>query len=137
MMMLRKLLMIFSPVTVWIQIWISKLLPIIQYSDWIRTEYGNLRRFTEQLSVFSPNTGKYRSEKTPYLDTFHVVSVISKLNMLRYQDPLTDSDQTENRIGHSILRIIEPNKNHPSIIATNSQKTHRQFSFPEIKKKKK
>ena len=56
--------------------------------------------------------------------------------MLRYEDPLTDSDQTENRIGHSILRIIEPNKNHPSIIATNNQNTHRQFSFPEIKKKK-
>ena len=23
--------------------------------------------------VFSPNTGKYRPEKTPYLDTFHAV----------------------------------------------------------------
>ena len=127
-MMLRKLLMIFSPVTVWIQIWIFFLFPIIQYSDWIR-------RFTEQLSVFSPNTGKYGSEKTPYLDTFHVVSVISKLNILRYQDPLTDSDQTENRIVYSILRMIEPNKNQPSIIATNNQNAHRRFSFPEIKKK--
>ena len=104
------------------------LFPIIQYSDWIR-------RFTEQLSVFSPNTGKYGSEKTPYLDTFHVVSVISKLNILRYQDPLTDSDQTENRIVYSILRMIEPNKNQPSIIATNNQNAHCRFSFPEIKKK--
>ena len=25
------------------------------------------------LSVFSPNAGKYGPEKTPYLDTFHVV----------------------------------------------------------------
>ena len=25
------------------------------------------------LSVFSPNTRKYRPENTPYLDTFHVV----------------------------------------------------------------
>ena len=24
-------------------------------------------------SVFSPNVGKYRQEKTPYLDTFHIV----------------------------------------------------------------
>ena len=26
-----------------------------------------------RISVFSPNTGKYGPEKTPYLDTFHVV----------------------------------------------------------------
>ena len=32
----------------------------------IRTEYGDL--------LFSPNTGKYRPEKTPYLDTFHAVN---------------------------------------------------------------
>ena len=25
------------------------------------------------ISVFSPNTGKYGPEKTPYLDTFHAV----------------------------------------------------------------
>ena len=25
--------------------------------------------------VFSPNTGKYRPEITPYLDTFHAVKV--------------------------------------------------------------
>ena len=29
--------------------------------------------FTEKISVFSPNTGKYRPEKTPNLDTFHAV----------------------------------------------------------------
>ena len=39
---------------------------IFLYSDWIR-------RFTEYISVFSPNTGKYRPEKTPCLDTFHGV----------------------------------------------------------------
>ena len=37
---------------------------IFLYSDWIR-------RFTEIFPVFSPNTGKYGPEKTPYLDTFH------------------------------------------------------------------
>ena len=26
------------------------------------------------FSVFRPNTGKYRIEKTPYLDTFHAVT---------------------------------------------------------------
>ena len=34
----------------------------------IRTE---LRRF---IPVFSPNTGKYGPEITPYLDTFHAVN---------------------------------------------------------------
>ena len=29
----------------------------------------------EYLSVFSPNTGKYGPEITPYLDTFHAVLV--------------------------------------------------------------
>ena len=28
--------------------------------------------------VFSPNTGKYRPEKTPYLDTFNAVSTLKK-----------------------------------------------------------
>ena len=38
-------------------------------------------------------------------------SVVSKLNILRYQDLLIDSDQTENGVGHPILRIIEQYKN--------------------------
>ena len=42
------------------------LVRIFPHSDWIR-------RDTEYLSVFSPNAGKYRPEKTPYLDTFHAV----------------------------------------------------------------
>ena len=39
---------------------------IFQYSDWIQ-------RDNPYLSVFSPNAGKYGPEKTPYLDTYHVV----------------------------------------------------------------
>ena len=39
---------------------------IFPHSDWIR-------RNTSYLFVFSPNTGKYGPEKTPYLDTFHAV----------------------------------------------------------------
>ena len=29
----------------------------------------------QKVSVFSPNAGKYGPEKTPYLDTFHAVSI--------------------------------------------------------------
>ena len=45
---------------------------IFPYSDWIR-------RDTPYLSVFSPNTGKYGPEKTPYLDICHAVSFPDKL----------------------------------------------------------
>ena len=38
----------------------------------IRTEYGDLQ-IKEQISVLNPNTGKYRSEETPFLDTFDAV----------------------------------------------------------------
>ena len=36
--------------------------------SFIRTEYGDLL-----ISVFSPNTGRYGPEITPYLDSFHAV----------------------------------------------------------------
>ena len=41
---------------------------IFPHLDWIR-------RYTEYLSVFSPNAGKYGPEKILYLDTFHDVLV--------------------------------------------------------------
>ena len=44
------------------------LVRIFPHSDWIRTD-------TPYLSVFSPNAGKYRPGKTPYLDTFHAVNL--------------------------------------------------------------
>ena len=31
------------------------------------------------LSSFSPNTGKYGPEKTPYLDTYHAVNITRKI----------------------------------------------------------
>ena len=34
---------------------------------------------TPNLSVFSQNTGKYRPEKTQYLDTFHPVNTLQTL----------------------------------------------------------
>ena len=61
-------------------------------------------------------------------------NVVSNLNIPHYQDPFTDSDQTENRIEHPILRIIEQYKNHPSIIAIINQNMDRRFSFQEITK---
>ena len=33
----------------------------------------------EKISIFSPNTGKYGPEKTPYLDTFHAVTLTVNL----------------------------------------------------------
>ena len=35
-----------------------------------RTEYG-------EISVFSPNAGKYGPEEIPYLDTFHEVTILA------------------------------------------------------------
>ena len=48
-------------------------------SDTLRKEskYGVFS--SPYFSVFSPNTGKYGPEKTPYLDTFHVVICIAKV----------------------------------------------------------
>ena len=40
--------------------------PHFPHSDWIRRDF-----------VFSPNAGKFGPEKTPYLDTFHVVYDLS------------------------------------------------------------
>ena len=54
---------------------------IFLYLDWIRTH-------TAYLSVFSPNTGKYRPEIIPYLDNFHAV--------LNYQNIKRPSKNIEN-----------------------------------------
>ena len=32
------------------------------------------------FAVFSPNTGKYGPQKTPYLDTFHTVVIVEDLS---------------------------------------------------------
>ena len=40
-----------------------------------------IQRDAKYLSVFSPNAGKYGPEKTPYLNTFHVVNIIAKENL--------------------------------------------------------
>ena len=43
---------------------------------------GWIGRDTEYLSVFRRNAGKYRPEKTRYLDTFHAVLVATRKNHL-------------------------------------------------------
>ena len=44
------------------------------YAAWKVSKYGV---FSDScLPVFSPNTGKYGPEKTPYLDTFHAVFML-------------------------------------------------------------
>ena len=35
--------------------------------------YSHCIQILKEISVFSPNTGKYGPEKTPQLDTFHAV----------------------------------------------------------------
>ena len=70
--------------------------------------------------------------RKPINDFVH--QCFSKLNIPRYQSPLADSGQTENRIGHPILRIIKQYKNDPCIIVANNQNIDRQFSFQEITK---
>ena len=54
-------------------------------------------------------------------------SVVSNSNILRlrYQDHFTDSEKTDNRIWHAILRIIEPYR----IVAINNQNIDRRFLF--------
>ena len=47
------------------------------YTVWKVSKYGV---FSGHLSVFSPYTGKYGPEKTPYLDAFHAVIVSSHLS---------------------------------------------------------
>ena len=39
--------------------------------------FGLITEFTSEISLFSPNTGKYQPEKTPYFDAFHTVCNIS------------------------------------------------------------
>ena len=40
-------------------------------TSWKVCKYGDFS--VPYFPVFGPNTGKYRPEKTPYLDTFHAV----------------------------------------------------------------
>ena len=56
---------------------------------------------------------------------------VSNLNVPRYQDPFTDSDQTENQIVYPIRRIIDQYKSYPRMIAIKNQSMDRKFFFPQ------
>ena len=68
--------------------------------------------------VFSPNAGKYRPEKTPSLDTFHTLGVLEYLNICKFSENLTltqDSQVSFNQINlmtllrqKSIKKILLP-----------------------------
>ena len=60
------------------------LVRIFPHSDWIR-------RDTKYLSVFSLNAGKYGSGKTPYLDTFHAVTIIANIEISQINQILKTS----------------------------------------------
>ena len=49
------------------------LVRIFPYLDWIPG-------FVKLISVFSPNAGKYGPKKTLYLETFHTVPMIEKVD---------------------------------------------------------
>ena len=57
------------------------------YSDCIQT-------FGEWISMFSPNTGKYRTENTPYLNTFHVVYSYNKVRKVSTDPPQRHATKT-------------------------------------------
>ena len=44
----------------------------------------SLVRIFPHFSVFSPNAGKYRPEKTPYLDTFHAVNLFLEVQKIAH-----------------------------------------------------
>ena len=51
------------------------------------TEFFVVRIFPHSDWIFSPNAGKYRSEKTPYLDTFHAVAALKTVIKISQKYP--------------------------------------------------
>ena len=50
------------------------------YINYSRTDAVIITFFILYILYISPNTGKYKPEITPYLDTFHAMSDLSSLN---------------------------------------------------------
>ena len=60
---------------------------VITYTAWKVSKYRVISG--PYFAVFSPNTGKYEPEITPYLDTFH--AMVYKLTLLFYsKNPIVD-----------------------------------------------
>ena len=60
----------------------------------MRTEYAKMLR----ISVFCPNAGKYRPEKTPYLDTFHTVWLTHKQKTSKFSETNIPSSTLQSKI---------------------------------------
>ena len=68
--------------------------------------------------VFSPNTGKYRPEKIPYLDTFHAVLYFEKLSIKKIgysktfwktvHSYFSDKDSKSSKIVINLLKLHLP-----------------------------
>ena len=69
----------------------------------IFSHWGWIRRDTKYLSVFSPNAGKYRPEKTSSLDTFHAV--------ILFISPLILCEESEKVKNQYLLAINDINGN--------------------------
>ena len=54
------------------------------YTAWKVSKYGVISG--PYFPVFSPNTGKYGQEITPYLDTFHAVLGLLKFEVLNFRN---------------------------------------------------
>ena len=82
----------------------------------IRTGYGEI----QYLSVFSPNAGKYGTEKTPYLDTFHAVFCVMLLNSMNIHVKITFNISKHFLMIHPICTVA--NQQMPKMNSTLSVK---------------
>ena len=77
----------------------------------IRTEYGEIRSispFSVQMRE-NANTGKYRSEKTPHLDTFHAVTISkNKTKNERYIIQVFQNPKLRNSFSELALHSMVP-----------------------------
>ena len=75
-----------------------------------------MRRDTPYLSVFSPNAGQREPEKTPYLDTFHAVT-LTLLKPLNDTNNLVIKTDYDTKIGEIEKKIT--NHDHSILLLKN------------------
>ena len=64
--------------------------------------------------VFSPNTGKYRPEIKPYLDTFHIVHVLQNQNIgnIGKSSVIRQKRESQNECFKKIKHVKFPKNEH-------------------------
>ena len=81
----------------------------------------SVTRYTEYLSLFCRNAGKYGPEKTPYLDTFHAVDKQAERaqrngrTLIGYRISSHTIDMNTGIISGRILSRLDLHKHHPLI----------------------